>query len=202
MSSNQPTADLLRRLAAGHDEALEQFYEDNVDGLYAFVYYRVGRNQTVAEDVVQETFLRALERLDDYDAARGSARAWLCTLSRNVIRRHLRNLPRMAELNDMYDRIDETLAQLFAALDGAPLPDEVMARQETSDLVSMTVANLPDPYREVLQRKYLEGATVDELARDLDLTPVAAKSLLARARRAFRETFRTMSQALALEVRS
>ncbi len=150
MSSTSCTADLLRRLAAGQDDALETFYEDNVDGLYAFVFYRVGRNQTVAEDVVQETFLRALERLEDYDATRGSCRAWLCTLSRNVIRRHLKPLPRMAELNEMYVRIDDTLAELFAALDGAPLADEVIARQETSDLVNMTVANLPDPYQLVL----------------------------------------------------
>ncbi|RLB62604.1 MAG: hypothetical protein DRI90_08710 [Deltaproteobacteria bacterium] len=202
MSSTLSTGDLLRRAATGNDDALEQFYERNVDGLYAFVFYRVGRDRTVAEDVVQDTFLQALERLDDYDATRGSCRAWLCTLSRNVIRRHLKHLPRMAELNGMYDQIDETLAQLFAALDGAPLADEVIARQETSDLVSMTVANLPDQYRNVLERKYLGGATMDELASDLAVSPAAAKSLLARARRAFRETFRALSRALVLEVRS
>lgn len=190
-------AELLRRAAAGDEASLEQLYEANVDGLYAFVFYRVGRDSALAEDVVQETFTRALDDLDRYQAERGSVQSWLRTSSRNIIRDSLRSHRRTNELAAMWDRIDETLAQVFAALDRVPLSDEVIARSETRDLVNMTIANLPDDYRTVLERKYVVGDSIAALAGSLDLTEVATKSLLARARRAFRETFTTMCHSLA-----
>ena len=194
-----PDALLLRRIASGDEAAIEALYESHVDGLYAFVFYRVGREPALAEDVVQDTFLAALDAATSFDPGRGSARAWLCTISRNVIRRHLRHHPRTEQLGETWARIDEILSELFAALEGAPLSDELIAREQTRDLVSMTIANLPDRYRSVLERKYVGGESLGELARELELSEDAAKSLLARARRAFRETFEAMSRALATE---
>lgn len=184
----------LRRLERGDSSSLEQFYEQHVDGLYAFVFYRVGRDKTIAEDVVQETFLTALDRMDAYDAERGSLSSWLCVLSRNVIRRTLKSHRRSQELQAMWDRIDETLAQVFAALDREPLTDEVIEREETRDLVNVTIAHLPDRYRKVLEQKYIGGESLADLAQQMDVSEDAAKSMLARARRAFRDTFVALSQ--------
>lgn len=188
---------LIKKLRRGDPRALEQIYDANVDGLYTFVFYRVGRDPSLAEDVVQETFAKALKRVDDYDSERGSVQSWLCTLSRNVIRDHLRAHRRAAELASMWERVDETLAQVFEALEQAPLSDEVIAREETRDLVNMTIANLPDHYRQALRQKYVEGDSVSELAKRLAVSEDAAKSLLARARRAFRETFSTLCHEMA-----
>jgi len=188
---------LINKLRRGDPRTLEQIYDANVDGLYTFVFYRVGRDQSLAEDVVQETFAKALKRVDDYDPERGSVQSWLCTLSRNVIRDHLRAHRRAAELAGMWERVDETLAQVFEALEQAPLSDEVIAREETRDLVNMTIANLPDHYRQALRQKYVEGDSVSDLAKRLAVSEDAAKSLLARARRAFRETFSTMCHEMA-----
>ena len=201
MSSDR-TADakLLRRAAAGEEPALEAFYQRHVDGLYAFVLYRVGRDATIAEDVVQDTFLDVLARPEAYDPRRGSMRAWLCTASRNVIRTHLRAHRRADELGRTWDRIDATLSQVFAALETTPLSDEVLAREDTRELVNMTIANLPDQYRHVLECKYIRGESLRDLAGDLSVSEDAAKSLLARARRAFREAFQTLNTALS-EVR-
>jgi RNA polymerase sigma-70 factor (ECF subfamily) len=188
---------LLAKAARGEPRALETLYEANVDGLYAFVFYRVGRDTSLAEDVVQETFTKALDQIDRYDAARGSVHNWLCTLSRNVIRDNLRAHRRSQELASMWERVDKTLAQIFESLDHAPLSDEVIERAETRDLVNMTIANMPDHYRSILERKYIQGESLQQLAGELDMTADAAKSLLARARRAFRETFSTLCQTMA-----
>jgi RNA polymerase sigma-70 factor (ECF subfamily) len=187
---------LLDRAGQGDQRALTRLYQAQVDGLYAFVFYRVGRDAALAEDVVQETFTRALSRPGDYDAERGSMQSWLCTLSRNVIRDHLRAHRRSAELAAAWDRIDESLAQIFAALDQVPLTDEVIARDETRDLVNMTIANLPEKYREVLHAKYVDGSSLTEMAQRMELSEEAIKSLLARARRAFRQTFDALCRAL------
>jgi RNA polymerase sigma-70 factor (ECF subfamily) len=178
------------------EESLVRLYEEHVDGLYVFVLYRVGNDATIAEDVVHDTFLHALDRLSDYDPKRGTIRNWLITLSRNVIRKHLAGRPRNTEdVGLVWDRIDRALLEVFQALDESPLTDEVLARRETQELVNMTIANLPDPYSAVLHRKYVGGESLADLARHLSVSEDAAKSLLARARRAFRDTFLTLSEA-------
>ena len=187
----------LVKAARGEPRALGSFYEANVDGLYTFVFYRVGRDASLAEDVVQETFTNALDQIDRYDPSRGSVHNWLCTLSRNVIRDNLRAHRRSKELASMWERVDQTLAQIFESLERAPLSDEVIERAETRDLVNMTIANMPDHYRSILERKYIRGESLQQLAGELDMSADAAKSLLARARRAFRETFSTLSQTMA-----
>jgi RNA polymerase sigma-70 factor (ECF subfamily) len=76
------------------------------------------------------------------------------------------------------------------------LPGEVLERAETRDLVHIAIANLPEQYRSALTRKYVDGESLETLARDLGISVDAAKSLLARARRAFRDTFATVSAQL------
>ena len=183
----------LRDARSGDRAAIGRFYDAHVDGLYAYVFYRVGRDQALAEDVVQETFTIALSRETEYDAARGSVGSWLTVLSRNVIRDHLRAHKRSDQLQSTWERIDATLAQPFAAMAARPLPGEVLERAETRDLVAMAVANLPEQYRTALHRKYVDGETLETLAGELGISVDATKSLLARARRAFRDTFATLS---------
>jgi RNA polymerase sigma-70 factor (ECF subfamily) len=183
----------LRAAQAGDKGAIARFYDAHVDGLYAFVFYRVGRDSTLAEDVVQETFTLALTKQADYDAARGSVGSWLTVLSRNVIRDHMKAHRKTDELQQTWERIDATLAQVFAAMADKPLPGEVLERAETRDLVHMAVANLPEQYRTALTRKYVDGESLETLAKEMDISVDAAKSLLARARRAFRDTFATLS---------
>jgi RNA polymerase sigma-70 factor (ECF subfamily) len=184
---------LLHAARAGDRTAIQRFYDANVDGLYAFVFFRVCRDVALAEDVVQETFAKALARTAEYDPKRGSESSWLAVLSRNVIRDQLREHRRADRLLETWERIDATLAQTFAAMAERPLPGEVLERAETRDLVHMAIANLPEQYRSALTRKYVDGESLETLASELGISVAAAKSLLARARRAFRDTFATLS---------
>jgi RNA polymerase sigma-70 factor (ECF subfamily) len=190
-----PGAD-LRAAQDGDRAAIERFYDAHVDGLYTFVFYRVGRDAALAEDVVQETFAVALARRASYDPGRGSVGSWLTVLSRNVIRDHMRAHRKGDAIAQTWERIDATLAQTFAAMAERPLPGEVLERAETRDLVHMAIANLPAQYRSALTRKYVDGETLETLARELGISVDAAKSLLARARKAFRDTFATVSAEL------
>lgn len=190
-------AELLARARAGDPLALTDLYERHVDALWSFVIYRVGRDEELCEDVVQETFLLARERGQSFEPERGSFAGWLFGLARNVIRTHLRRRARAHELSATWERIDATLVQIFQSLDRAPLGDEVLEREETRDLVQMTIANLPDDYRDALERKYVRGQSLRELAVELECSEAAAKSMLARARQAFREAFAALATAFA-----
>jgi RNA polymerase sigma-70 factor, ECF subfamily len=195
MAGPTEPAELLARVGAGDPEALERFYDLAVDGLYAFVFYRVGKDAALAEDVVQDTFLLALDRTREFDAKRGSLGSWVCQLSRNVIRGALRTRGRAQE-QGMWDRIDEGLAEAFARMDGQALAHDVLEKRETQDLVHVAMSHLSDAHRTVLERKYVEERSLAEIAAELELSEDAVKSLLARARRAFRETFQSLGRTL------
>lgn len=191
---------LLRAVAGGDPAALERFYRACVDALYTFVFYRVGKDPAAAEDVVQETFLSAMRRPSDFDAKRGTLRGWLCQLSRNVIRAHLKAARRHAEI-DMWERLDHKLVDAFARMEREALADELLAQREVQDLVHMAMGHLAEHHRRLLERKYVEDATLGDLSQELGVSEDAVKSMLARARRAFREAFQTLGGSLS-EARS
>ena len=183
----------LQQIRDGDPEALRRWFEDHVDGLYGFIYYRVGNDRQAASDVTQATFERALEQFDRYDPERGTMAAWLRVTSRNLIRDHLKTSQRAVPLQELWSRLDKVLESHFSEIDDQELPPEVLEREETRELVSMTLAALPDHYREVLDAKYLDEQSLETIARDRDTTTDSIKALLRRARAAFKQTFQTLA---------
>ncbi|MFP4058225.1 MAG: RNA polymerase sigma factor [Candidatus Brocadiia bacterium] len=199
MSAPPPSdARLLARIARGDPEALTAWFEGTVDALYAFVYYRVGHDADLAADVAQSTFALALERLDRYDPQRGDMVTWLRLLSRNVIRDTLAAHRRAAQLQTTWDNIDASLHRLYERMDADLLPPAALERSETRELVSTTLANLPPHYREVLEAKYMDGRSLRAIAATRQATVDSVKSMLHRAREAFRETFLTLARSGAI----
>jgi len=195
VSASPPSDEaLLRGIAAGDPGALTAWFEGNVDPLYAFAYYRVGNDPDLAADATQSTFVLALERLGDYDPARGSMITWLRVLSRNVIRDLLSRHRKAAQLQTTWNNIDQSLARVYERIDSDLLPDEALERKETRQLVGMALANLPPHYREVLEAKYMEGLALDAIATARSATIDSVKAMLRRARAAFRETFLTLAR--------
>ena len=194
MSASPGSDELLTQIRAGDPGALTAWFEDHVDALYAFVYYRLGRDPDLAADATQTTFAIALERLGDYDPERGAMLTWLRTLSRNVIRDTLSAHRRAAQLQTAWNNIDASLQRIYDRIDRELLPDAALERAETRELVGMTLANLPPQYREVLEAKYMEGHPLEAIARMRSVTIDSVKSMLRRARAAFRETFLTLAQ--------
>ena len=180
---------LLRDAAAGHPQALARLYAAHVDALYAFAFYRAGRDPALAEDIVHDTLLDALRHASRFDPARGDLRAFLLMRLRNVARAQLRHHHRSHALASAWDQREATLAQVFQALGGAPAGDDLLARAETRELVHLAIAGLADNHRLALTRKYLHGDSLQHLGQRLGLSEDAAKSLLARARAAFRAAF-------------
>ena len=194
MSASPGGDERLTRIRAGDPEALAAWFNDHVDALYGFAYYRVGKDPDLAADATQSTFALALERLADFDPRRGEMLTWLRLLSRNVIRDLLSRHRKAAQLQDAWDNIDRSLQQAYQSIDRDLLPDAALERQETRELVGMTLANLPPHYRQVLEAKYMEERTLEAIARMRSATIDSVKAMLRRARAAFRETFLTLAR--------
>jgi RNA polymerase sigma-70 factor, ECF subfamily len=190
-----------RRALAGDAEAVTAFAEAVLQPLYAFCLYRVGRNRHLCEEVVQETLARAIRDMDRYepDRAGNNILPWLTGLARNEIQRVLRRERAAVSLEALWERVDRELYDIYSRIDSEPLADDVLVREETCELVNMTMAQLPPQYREALEAKYVNGKSVRDLAALWSTTEKAAESQLTRARKAFRATFQTLSRNLRTE---
>ena len=141
--------------------------------LVAFVARRLA-DPADAEDVAQETFLRAYDRLAQYDPSRPFA-TWLFAIGKNVAANHAIARSR----RDARDRGSLPADAAAEAAAGAAIDDGAGA----SDLWQRARAILsPDAYR-MLWLRYAQGLTVREVAAELDRSSVAVKVMLFRARR-------------------
>jgi RNA polymerase sigma-70 factor (ECF subfamily) len=190
-----------RRALEGEAEAVRLLAETVLQPLYAFCLYRVGGDAHRCEEVVQETLVRALRELEHYDPARcgDNIFPWLTGLARNEISRVLKRDRRCVSLDALWTRIDRELLPLYERLEAEPLDEELLRREETCELVNMTLAQLPPRYREALEAKYVRGASVRDLATLWSSTEKAVESQLSRARKAFRATFLSLARHLGAE---
>jgi RNA polymerase sigma-70 factor (ECF subfamily) len=170
--------------------------------LYGFCLYRLGRNEHWCEEVVQETMLRALRDLANYEPARAKNNifAWLTGLARNEINRVLNREKATVSLQTLWANMDQELLNLYARLEEEPFDDELLQREETRELVNATMSQLPDHYRETLEAKYVRGKSLRELAELWQRSEKAVESQLVRARKAFRATFEALARHLQTEV--
>ena len=176
----------------GEEAAIAQFYEAHVDDLYALLFYRLGKDPDLAEELVAETFSRALATPTAFDPSRGSPLAWLGWLSRNLMRSEQRYQSR----GQQSSLLQHTLSQVYDALVEGPLSDELIARAETRALVQMTIERLSGRDRSLLTTKYIEGESLASMAAANQSSIDAIKSRLARARKAFKQAFLKLCQNL------
>lgn len=179
----------LRRLARGNTQAIEQWFHAYSDTLYTFIFYRVGKDNQLAADIVQETFLKALRDMQKYDSKRGSMFAWLTLLSKNCIKQAFRERGREISYDRIWQDIDNGLLVAFEQIATEPLPDEVIERAETAQLVQMTLANIPANYKHVLKQYYYQLKPPKEIALAVGVSEGAIKTMLYRARQAFKAAF-------------
>ena len=189
-----PAPDLVTRdaILAGDRLAAEGFFRHHLGTLYEFVHYRVGGNRAVAEDLVQDTFLTALERLKAFDG-RSNLHTWLCGIAKNKIRAHRRRL-RPARIEDLLEEADPEIEAILMAIDREPLPESVLEREETKELVGATLSSLPPDYRDALVQKYVEELSTVEIAARPGRGEKAAESTLHRARAAFGRVFTLLAK--------
>jgi RNA polymerase sigma-70 factor (ECF subfamily) len=165
--------ELLAAVARGERSAVARLLDDIAPVVYGFLYARVGGNQTVAEDLLQETLLEAVRSTAGFrgDAALST---WLCTIARRRLARHY-EAERRAEAVRQGLRLVE---------DGAEDPE--VARFDRRDEVVRALGQLSPLHRQVLVLKYLDGSSVEQIADELGRTRVQIQSLLQRARESLR----------------
>jgi RNA polymerase sigma-70 factor (ECF subfamily) len=145
----------------------------------------IARNESDAEDVAQEAFLKAFEHLESF---KGDSRfyTWLVRITVNeALMKIRRRRPGQVSLDELIDRVDGFVPREIG--DRAPTPEEEYSQVELAGILSKTISELPSRLRVVFQLRDVEGLSTDETANVLDLSISAVKSRLLHARLALRD---------------
>lgn len=183
---------LRDRILRGDRRAAETLFERHLDSLYEFVHYRAGADRGIAEAVVQDTMLLAYENLAEFEG-RSSLHTWLCGIAKNKLRSYRRK-KRPIPLDDLLSQTDPEIDLILMGIETQEIPDEILERRETRDLVGAALSSLPPDYRAALVQKYVEELSVAEIARRSGKGSKAAESLLHRARAAFVKVFELLAR--------
>ncbi|MCB1710038.1 MAG: sigma-70 family RNA polymerase sigma factor [Halioglobus sp.] len=177
---------LARQILAGDERALRSFMDEYFPRLYRYARHRLG-NEADVDDVVQITLSQAARRLETY---RGEATllTWLVQICRHEISRQLRQNNRDADMMEPFLN-DELLRAAVESIEVSQgdCPESANRRSQLISLVQFTLDQLPEKYARALELKYIEGFNSSEIADQLRISDEATQSLLARARRAFRD---------------
>jgi RNA polymerase sigma-70 factor, ECF subfamily len=169
--------DLLLRLQKRDPQALAELY-DRYGRLAYSLILRVVRDSGIAEDLVQETFMRVWNRVHGFDGERGSLGPWLLAVARNRAIDYLRSAQARhspAELGQMDH------PSLYSEMEG-----DLLNRDSTRRIQS-AMQKLPAQQREVIELAYFEGLSQTEMAERIGQPLGTVKTWVRSALRSLRE---------------
>ncbi len=161
---------LINRLKQQDSKALAQLYDAYGNALFGVVF-RIVHTQELAEQVLQDTFLKAWRNIDSYDAGKGRLFTWLLNIARNTAidatrTAHFQN-------SQKTDAIDTLVSQ----------PSTQTLNPETLGLREL-VGRLDDKYKEIIDLIYFKGHTQEETA---EITGIPIGTIKTRLRYAINE---------------
>src|SRR5689334_1923731 len=142
-----------------------------------------------ADDAVQEAYVRAFSRLDDFEG-RSKLTTWLTRIAVNEARMRLRrgkpNFTDLSELENLSAEDDANIVP-FPRNTAQPNPERAMAQSESNSMLEKAIDTLPDVYGIVLVARVIEEMSVEETAELYGLKPETVKTRLHRARAMLRQ---------------
>ena len=155
---------------------LNQVLDEVSDGLYGYAMI-LSRDRTEAEDLVQETCVRAVKAIESLQPG-SNAKSWLFTILRNIWLNQVRQrraAPKIVELD-----VDESTAEL--AVEASKDPHALYVSQMERDQVREAILQLPDEFREIIMLREYEELSYQQIATLLGCPAGTVMSRLGRAR--------------------
>lgn len=143
--------------------AMKELYDEHASALWSFCMRLTGQDRARAEDVVQETLLRAWRSETVLEGGHGSVRAWLYTVARNIV---------IDEWRTHRSEREVSVAQVPEAAPTDDRTDDLL----TSWMVAEAITKLSPEHRGALLECYYRGASVAEASRRLGVPPGTVKS--------------------------
>ncbi len=162
---------LVQRVQDGDSEAFGLIYDEYVDMVYRYVYFRI-YDKHLAEDFASETFTRALRRIDSVTFQGRDVGAWLITIARNIIRDHVKS---------SRFKLEVTSADMRGADRATDGPEDAVLADLTHAVLLACVKQLSPEQQECIVLRFLQGLSVSETALAMERNEGAIKALQHRA---------------------
>ncbi len=179
---------LLKRYAAGEEEAFQELVSRYKDGLYAFLR-RYLHDRDLVDDVFQETFMQLYISRDTFDLSK-PLRPWLFTIAANKAKDALRRIQRTdsTNLGSLFDSEENSIDDVLNTLDhDEHMPYDDLIRDETAAGVKRVIARMPAKLREILILAYFHKFSYAEIGGILGIPVGTVKSRLHAAVSRFAE---------------
>ncbi len=182
-SAAEITCALVERARNGDMNAWARLYRDHFTGLYAHIRYLSGDPQ-LAEELVQETFVQALPRIDHFDG-RSTFATWLHGIAINIVRNHWRARRSTAKALGRLQAVEAVRPRCGED------PEAPLARKQRVKALYAALETLPDPLRLAFVLRDLQGMSPEDAARSLG---ISQNNLSVRACRARERLRKILSQ--------
>ena len=177
-------AELIDRARSRDEAALREIMQANNRRLYRLAR-GILRSDSEAEDVVQETYVRAFTHLDGFKGE-SALSTWLSRIAINEALGRARSAKPHVELDSVPEEALEAHIIRFP-VSFAGDPERTMAQREIQRVVERAIDELPDVFRMVFVARVMEGMTIEETSDLLGVKPETVKTRLHRARTMLRE---------------
>jgi RNA polymerase sigma-70 factor (ECF subfamily) len=160
----------LNRAIQGDHEAFGMLYEQYVERIFNYVYYRTG-NQHDAEDLTAKVFFRAMRRIPQYQERGLPVSAWLYRIAHNLVANWHRDRGRRPEIS-----LDEG----FASIPHSEHPEVTLLHLEEQNNLLQIIRDLPPERQQLIILKFVEHMSNAEIGQIMGRTEGAVKSLYHR----------------------
>jgi RNA polymerase sigma-70 factor, ECF subfamily len=171
--------------AKSFDERAFEELSSRYMGLIRKRVYNIVRNREDAEDVVQETLLKAYRHLSDFRAS-CSFSTWVTRIAINTALMLMRKRKARPEVSLVLSTETDQTERIFDISDLSPSTEQTYSRHETLGFMLREVSRLPAVYRSVLDQYHAQEKSMQDAADTLGISVASAKSRLFRARRTLR----------------
>ena len=162
---------LVKAAQAGDMAAFGELFDRYYDVVFRFVLFRMG-DRTLAEDITQETFVRALRRITSVSYQGRDIGAWFVTIARNLIFDHVKS--------SRY-RLEQTTAEIVELSPSTSGPEQQVLDGATNSELLKCISKLNPDQQECIKLRFLQCLSVAETAAIMDRNEGAVKALQHRA---------------------
>ena len=173
------------------DSVFDSLYQKYHQDLYRFLFYMV-KNKEVAEDLVQEVYIRVLKAYDRFEG-NSSEKTWLFSIAKNVAVDYFRKQKGWKRW--VLEKMDLSTAQVK---DHLPLPDEIAQQQEEIGLIYKCLDQCTIDQKMVILLRYIHELSISETAEALSWTESKVKTTQHRAIKALRKYMGEMDKEVML----
>jgi RNA polymerase sigma-70 factor (ECF subfamily) len=178
---------IISACQSGETERFAELYDLYADRIFRFIFHKTMQHD-LAEDLTSDTFLRALEKIKQFDPEKGQFSTWIYTIARNLITDHWRSYREHQDIEDVWD-----LSSLDDVLDSAH-------KQLISEKLHMALRDLSPESREILMMRFWQDLSFAQIAEVTGKSEGAVKMAAGRALQKLRADAPTLASFIAISL--